>query len=137
MKTAIVYATMTGHSKKIASAIAAKLGVTAHNVKENPQLTDCDLLLIVGGIYGGESSPELLKFAQGLSPKQVKAVALITSSTKALPQKTIRDTLASNGIEVLKEEFLCKGGFLFMAFSHPNKDEISSAVRFAQKLVKE
>ena len=137
MKTEIVYATMTGHSKKISSAIAKKLGLTAHNIKENPQVSNCDLLYIVSGIYGGDCSPELLKFAQSLSSKQVKKVALITSSTKVVPQKTIRNALALNGIEVLKEEYLCKGAFLFMAFSHPNKEEINGAVGFAEKLIKE
>lgn len=137
MKTEIIYATLTGHSKKIASAVANKLGITPHSVKENPQINDCDLLYIVSGIYGGDCSPELLKFTQSLSSKQVKKVALITSSTRVVPQKTIRDALALNGIEVLKDEYLCKGGFLFMAFSHPNKDEINGAVRFAEKLIKE
>lgn len=137
MKIDIIYASMTGHSKKIASAIARNLGISSHNVKENPRIMDCDLLYIVSGIYGGDCSPQLLKFIQSLSPEQVKKVALITSSTKIVPQKTIRNALVSNGIEVLKEEYLCQGGFLFMAFSHPNKDEINGAVRFAEKFIKE
>ncbi len=110
MKTEIIYATMTGHSKKIASAVAKLYGITAHNIKENPQISNCDLLYIVSGIYGGDCSPELLKFCKNLSSTQVKKVALITSST---------------------------GGFLFMAISHPNKDEINGAVTFAKKLIKE
>lgn len=65
-----------------------------------------------------------------------KKAALITSSTKIVPQKTIRNALKSKGIEVLREEYLCQGGFLFMAFSHPNIDEINGAVEFAQKIVK-
>lgn len=137
MKTDIVYASMTGHSKKIALAVAKKIGVTARNIKENPKIADCELLFIVSGIYGGDCSPELLKFIQSLSSEQIKKVALITSSTKVVPQKTIRDALISKGIEVLKEEYLCKGGFLFMAFSHPNKDEINGAVKFAEKLLNE
>ncbi len=137
MKTEIIYASMTGHSKKIASAVAEKLGITARNIKENPKITDCELLFIVSGIYGGDCSPELLKFVQNLTSEQIKKVALITSSTKVVPQKTIRDALVSKGIEVLKEEYLCKGGFLFFALSHPNKDEINGAVKFAEKLLKE
>lgn len=137
MKITIIYATMTGHSKKIASAIAKKLEITAHNIKENPQILDCDLLYIVSGIYSGNSSPELLKFVQNLSSSQVKKVALITSSTRVVPQKTIRDALVSNGIDVLKEEYLCKGGFLFISSYHPNQDEINGAVKFAENIRKE
>lgn len=137
MKADILYASMTGHSKKIALAISKKLGIKAHNLKENPKITDCDLLFIVSGIYGGDCNPKLLEFIQNLSCEQVKKAALITSSTKVVSQKTIRDTLISKGIEVLKEEYLCQGGFLFMAFSHPNKDEIKGAVEFAEKILKE
>lgn len=137
MKTEIIYSTMTGHSKKIALAIAKNIKITAHNIKENPKINDCDLLYIVSGVYGGNCNPNLLKYIQKLTPKQVKKVALITSSNKIVPQKIVRDTLVSNGIEVLKEEYLCKGGFLFLDFSHPNKDEINDAIRFAKKLMKE
>lgn len=137
MKTELIYASMTGHSKKIATAIAKKLGINAHNINKNPHIQDCDLLYIVSGIYGGECKPELLKFVQELNPEQVKKVALITSSTKVVPQKMIREVLTSKGIHVLDEEYLCQGGFLFMAFSHPNKDEIHGAVTFAEKLIKE
>lgn len=135
MKVEIIYATMTGHSKKISTAIAKKLGITAHNIKENPQISHCDLLYIVSGIYGGNCSPELLKYTQNLSSKQVKKVALITSSTKVIPQNTLRNVLSFNGIEVLKDEYVCKGSFLFKAFHHPNKDEINGAVNFAEKLI--
>lgn len=137
MKVDIIYSSVTGHSKKIASAIADKLNVTAYDIKENPAIENCDLMYIVSGIYGGNCSPKLLEFVQKLSPQQVKKVALLTSSTKMMPQNTVRDTLVSNGIDVLTEEYLCKGSFLFLACSHPNRDDITGAVKFAEKFVQE
>lgn len=134
MKAEIIYATMTGHSKKIASAISKNLSIPAHNLKANPEIKNCDLLFIVSGIYGGECKPQLLEYVKTLSPSKVKKVGLITSSTKVVSQKTIKEVLINKGIEV--EEYLCQGGFLFMAFSHPNKDEIMGAVKFAQQLIK-
>lgn len=135
MKTSILYATMTGHSKKIALEIARELNISAYNIKENPQIDSCDLLLIVSGIYGGQCKQELLEFVKHLNGTQVKSTALITSSMKKVTQKAIREVLTSNGIEVKEEEYLCQGGFLFMGLSHPNKDEIAGAVEFAKKYI--
>ena len=41
----VVYATKTGHSRKIAQAVAKELNVEPMNIKENPQLKGVDLLL--------------------------------------------------------------------------------------------
>lgn len=38
MKTAIIYSTMTGHSKKIALAMEKELNIPAHDIKSNPAL---------------------------------------------------------------------------------------------------
>lgn len=135
MKAQVLYATMTGHSKKIAHAIAERLGTQPHDLKQNPTLPDCDLLFIVSGIYSGEAKPELLSFVKTLSPNQVKKVALITSSTRNSAQGSLRKTLTDIGIPVETEEYLCQGGFLFKAMGHPNKDEIEGAVAFAEKCI--
>ncbi|MEA4989125.1 MAG: flavodoxin domain-containing protein [Anaerovorax sp.] len=135
MKTSIVYASMTGHSKKIALEIARELNISVYNIKENPLIDSCDLLFIVSGIYGGQCKQELLEFVKHLKNTQVKSAALITSSMKKVAQKAIREVLTSNGIEVKEEEYLCQGGFLFMGVSHPNKDEITGAVEFAKKYI--
>ncbi|MDF1616910.1 flavodoxin domain-containing protein [Petrocella sp. FN5] len=137
MKTQVLYATMTGHSKKIAHAIAKNLDTKAHDLKDDPIIPNCDLLLIVSGIYSGEAKPELLNYVKNLSPTLIKKVALITSSTRNSAQGSLRQTLVDTGINVEPEEYLCQGGFLFKAMGHPNKDEIEGAVVFAQKLVKE
>ncbi|PKM68355.1 MAG: hypothetical protein CVU95_03920 [Firmicutes bacterium HGW-Firmicutes-2] len=137
MKTQVLYATMTGHSKKIAHAIAKDLDTKAHDLKDDPIIPNCDLLLIVSGIYSGEAKPELLNYVKNLSPTLIKKVALITSSTRNSAQGSLRQTLVDTGINVEPEEYLCQGGFLFKAMGHPNKDEIEGAVTFAQKLVKE
>jgi len=41
-KVSVLYRSMTGHSKKIAKAIAFGLGVTAYDVKKKPQLEKVD-----------------------------------------------------------------------------------------------
>ncbi len=136
MKAQILYVSMSGHSKKIAEAIANNMGILAYNLKNMPQISLCDILFIVSGIYGGEVKPELLHFVKNLSKTQVKKVALITSSTRGIAQGSLRKAVMEAGIEVVKEEYFCKGSFLFFQLSHPNHSEIDGAVTFAKSIIK-
>lgn len=135
MNVQILYATMSGHSRKIAQAIEAQIGSQAHDLKQNPQIPSCDLLFIVSGIYGGESDANLLEYIKKLSSEQIKKVALLTSSTKGSAQGTLRKTLTEAGMNVAPEEFCCKGSFLFKEMGHPNKAEIAEALAFVQKQI--
>lgn len=42
MKTAVIYASMTGHSKEITQAISNGLNVPVYNTAENPKLEGDD-----------------------------------------------------------------------------------------------
>lgn len=133
-KIHIVYATKTKHSKKIAHAIGERLKVKPDNVLDKPLYEDVNLLYIIGGIYGGESLPELIDFVKNLDSKKVKKVALITScASKVQGQKTIRTILEDKNIPVI-DEHLCRGSFLIYKMGHPNKHDIQEAAEFAYKL---
>ncbi len=135
-KISVIYATMTKHSKKIAEAVGAALGVSAQNIADKPVVGETDLLFVVGGLYSGESLPDLLDYVSGLSSEQVKSAALITSSvSNKKGQEGVRSRLNGNGIPVL-EEFRCLGNFVFFKLSHPNKSEVQNAVDFAVRLAK-
>ncbi|MDF2587124.1 MAG: uncharacterized protein K0S41_965 [Anaerocolumna sp.] len=134
MNTALIYATKTGHSKKIANAIAKELNVLAEDIKSEPKLDNVDLLFLIGGIYGSQSAPELLSYLEKLNNNMVKKVILLTSSaSKVAKQSAVRTLLKEKGIEVEEDEFVCQGSFLFMGFRHPNKDDIQNAVTFAKR----
>lgn len=138
MKTALVYFSRTGHSKRIAKAIAEALQIAALDVKSEPVLNEVDLLFIVGGIYGGASSPELKAYAEGLSKSSVKKAALITSCLNRIHrQSMIREILTRKGIDVAPDEFVCKGSFLFFGLGHPSKEEIDAAISFARRAIAE
>ena len=133
-KTSVIYATKTKHSQKIAEAVAAALGITAQNVQGKPSLSDTELLFIVGGIYGGESMPEMLQYVSGLTSQQVEKAALITSCASGKQgQKSVRSQLEKNGIPVI-DEFLCYGSILFVHAGHPSKADLDNAVQFAVRL---
>ncbi len=131
MKVYILYATMSGHSKKIAEAISKSIGIQAYNLKED-DLPPCDLLFIVSGIYGGENKPELLDFAKKVSPTNIKRVVQLTSSARGSAQGSLRTILSQRGIAVDPQEYLCTGSFLFAKMGHPNRSEIEGAVSFVK-----
>lgn len=136
IKAGIVYATKTKHSKKLAEAIGSALNIKAENIASQPNFGDIDLLFIIGGIYGGESMPELLEYVRKLNPSVVKSVALVTNcGSGRQKQITVRKILEDNGIRVI-DEFVCKGAILFVALSHPNAHDLMAAVDFAESIKK-
>lgn len=136
-KAAIVYATKTGHSRKIATAIGKALGTEAVNITARSVLEGVDLLFIVGGIYGGKSLPGLLNYVKSLDAEKVKKAALVTSClSKKQGQESIRKILQEKGIAVLGET-ICRGSFLFLGLGHPNQEDIGEAVDFAVRLTKD
>lgn len=135
MEIGLAYATKTNHSMKIAESIANELKIEAKNVKDNPAYSNVDLLILVGGIYGGESLPEMLEFVRALTPVQVKKVALVTSCvSKKKYQESVRKELARNDVKIM-DEFICQGNFLFVGMGHPDKNDIADAVAFVKDTI--
>jgi len=136
MEIGLTYATKTKHSKKIAESIADELKIEAKNISTHPTYNNVDLLFLAGGIYGGESLPEMIDFAKKLTPQQARNVILLTSCvSKKANQETVRKHLTANGINVL-DEFMCQGNFLFVGVGHPDQKDIADAVTFAKEAVK-
>lgn len=135
MEIGLAYATKTNHSKKIADEIAGELHIEAKNVAHNPSYENVDLLFLIGGIYGGESLPEMIEYVKTLDSGKVKKVALITSCvSKKMYQETVRRHLTENGIKIV-DEFVCQGNFLVVGLGHPNKTDIAAAVVFAKDTI--
>jgi flavodoxin len=136
-KIAVIYATKTKHSKKLAEAIGSSLNVKAINIIENPALYDIDLLFIVGGIYGGVSMPELLKYVKKIGAPLPKYAALVTSCASGRQRQTeVRSILEEKGIEVI-DEFVCRGSILFVSVNHPNATDLIKATNFALRITGE
>ena len=79
MKIGIIFASMTGHSRKIARAVGEAIGQEPQDIKQNPELGKLDLLFVVSGIYGGASHKGLLDYLKKFDKTDVSRVALITS----------------------------------------------------------
>lgn len=134
-KTAVIYATKTRHSKKLAEAIGSFLNVKIKNITDKPALHDIDLLFKVGGIYGGVSMPKLLDYTKKLEAPLPKSVALVTSCASGRQKQiAVRSILEEKGIRVI-DEFVCRGSILFVSARHPNAKDLKEETDFAQKIV--
>ncbi|MGB7595043.1 MAG: flavodoxin domain-containing protein [Erysipelotrichaceae bacterium] len=130
-KIAVIYATKTKHSKRLAEEICSVLKVKAKNITEKPDLHDIDLLFIVSGIYGGASMPELLNYIEEMEAPALKHIVLVTSCASGKQrQDAVRRIFEEKGIEVI-DEFVCKGAFLFVSINHPNSKDLKDATDFA------
>ena len=135
-RISIVYATKTKHSKKLAEAIALALDTKAENIINLPKVQNADLMFIVGGIYGGQSLPELVSYVQALGTGSVKAAALITSCASGTQkQAAVRRILEEKGIPVAGE-IVVPGAILVVKMGRPNQADIGKAVAFAKELVR-
>ncbi|MGL5540614.1 MAG: flavodoxin family protein [Erysipelotrichaceae bacterium] len=133
---AIIYATKTKHSKKIADAVGDALHVRVANIKEQPDVTKVELLFIVSGIYGGTSLPALLTYINEMKAPQLKRVAIITSCASGTQhQDALRHLLEEKGIEVV-EELVVKGAFFIVSWRHPNGHDLQQATSFAQTIAR-
>ncbi len=134
-KIAVIYATKTKHSKKLAEAIGSALKVDAKNITETPALNDIDLLFIVGGIYGGASLPELLGYIKQMEAPALRRAVLVTSCASGKQrQDAVRAILEEKMIDVI-DEFVCRGAFLFVSIKHPNSKDLEKAAAFALGIV--
>lgn len=135
MNIAIIYATKTNHSKKLAEAIGFCLNIQAQNITEKPTLQDVDLLFIVGGIYGGLCMPELLEYLRVIKSPLPKYAALVTSCGSGKQRQIVlRNTLEEKGIVVL-DEFVCRGRIFFVSITHPDAKDLKEVAEFAKKIV--
>lgn len=135
MEIKVAYFTKTGHSRKIAQAVAEELGTAALDISQDPAIQGTDLLFIVSGIYGGQPDPKLLSFISLLSPAEVKQVAFITSSMGGKRAEAARQALAQTGIPAATEEYTCNGSFLVFSRKHPTDEEVQGACDFARSML--
>jgi flavodoxin len=139
MKIAVVYFSRGGNTRKIAEVIAEELEVTAVDVKkEQPDVSEVDLLVVGSGTYGSKPGKELVTYLENLKPVAGIKAACFSSCASGDASKTLqvmKDILSQKGYSPV-DCFSCLGKFL-MGLSrrgHPSDEELAQARAFAKKL---
>ena len=133
MEFQVIYFSKTGHTKKVAEAIASELGVKAEDVKD-AELNEDALVFLGSGCYGGKPAEIMTKFIEDNNFKSRNVALFGTSgSGKGIECREMENLLITKGASI-KGKFFCKGKFLFANRGRPNDEDINDAKEFAQKM---
>ncbi len=126
------YFSRTGHTKKIAEAMAEELGCEALPTGE--RMTGyTDTLFLGGALYGGKLDESITGFIQRLDRRKVGKIILFGNATMKDPCPKMRKALLDRNMLAETESFFCKGSFKFIAAGHPNEKDLEAAKAFARK----
>ncbi len=136
MKVAVRYYTKTGNTKKLAEAVAAKLGVEALPISAAVD-EKVDILFLGNSYYAFNIDPEVRDFVRSLDKEKVGCIvnfgsaAMLNSTYKKVKAEADRA-----GIPMSEKEFHCKGEFKGIHKGRPNAEDLKAAAAFAEEIVK-
>ena len=136
LKVAVRYFSKSGHTKKVAEAVADAVNCTAMPVSV-PVDARVDLLFLGASVYWGGISSEVKEFIDKLDKDNIGKVVVFSTSAlaeRAFPQ--IKQRLTDKGIRVEERNFYCRGEFTALHKGHPNDDDLKAAKNFARAVVK-
>jgi flavodoxin I len=131
----VLYYSMTGNTKKLATAIAAELGVEAKNIKTETAIPQEGLLFIGSGSYGDRPAEDMVKLIANCDFTGRK-VALFGTSGKGAGKEVegMAEALKQKGANVMGS-YYCKGkSFVVVNIGHPGRDELEGARKFAREI---
>lgn len=134
MKIAVRYLSKTGNTKKLAEAIAGKLGVEAAEISE-PIHEPVDILFLGSAVYAAGVDEQVKRFLKE-NREQIGTVAGF--STAALISGTYRQIqriCAELEISLEESQYHCKGKFGPMHTGRPNKNDCDAAAAWAEELI--
>jgi len=131
----VIYFTKTGHTKKVAEAIASELNVKAEDVKD-AKLNDEGLVFLGSGKYGPQPGKTIMEFIENNNFKS-RNVALFGTSGggKGLEVQEMEKALNAKGA-CIKGKFFCRGKFMFFNRGRPNDEDLNEAKKFAKQMIK-
>lgn len=142
MKAAVIYASKSGNTKKIAEAIAQQIGTQAHNISRDtqyPSIENVDIIFIGTGIHAGTPNPDIEKYLTALNLTEPKQFVLFITwggagRTDQQVKAKLQTILEHQGHRVLRDYFTCYGGWKLLRRGRPNTDDIKSAAEWAEKI---
>ncbi len=135
MKIAIRYVTRSGHTQKLAEAIAEKIHIESETISL-PLSEKVDILFLGCSYYAFDMDKEVKSFIAENKDKIGEIVCFGTSAMMKSMKKPMKKVADMYGIKLSDKEFHCKGEFKFANKGRPNADDLNQAALFAEKVVK-
>ena len=133
----VLYYSLTGNTRKIASAIADELGAEAQSLKKPAGVPEDGLLFLGSGSYGDKPSEDMAKFIEN-NDFSGRKVALFGTSGKGagLEVRVMEEALKQKGANIIGN-YYCKGrAFIVVNIGHPGRDDLEGARKFAREMAK-
>jgi flavodoxin len=135
MNVEVRYFSRSGHTKKVAEAIAEAAGVDARDCSV-PLPGQVDLLFLGGALYWGGVDKQLKAFVAGFDPDNIRRIAVFgTSSIVEESTRELKKLLLEKGMGLLNRHFNCWGQFAALHSGHPNNKDLSDAAAFARATI--
>ena len=135
MKVAVRYYTKTGHTKKLAEAVAGAVGAEALPIS-TPVSKPVDILFLGNSYYAFSIDPEVRTFIRTLDRNKVGRI--VNFGSAALLNSTWKKVKAEAdkvGIAMDQREFHCRGEFKAFHKGRPNEEDLAAAAEFAKSIV--
>ena len=137
MKIAVRYYTKTGHTKRLAEAIAAAVGAEALPIS-TPVAEPVDILFLGNSYYAFTIDPEVRSFLQTLDKGKVGRIVNFGSAAMLNSTwKKVKAEADKRGIPMDHREFHCKGEFKGVHKGRPNDEDLKAAAAFAKRIAEE
>jgi flavodoxin len=131
----VLYYSMTGNTKKMASAIAGELGIDATNIKTLMAVPQDGLLFLGSGSYGDKPAEDMTKFIAN-NDFAGRKVALFGTSGKGEGKEVegMAVVLKQKGATVVGSYYTKGKSFVVVNIGRPNRDDLEGARTFAREM---
>ena len=140
-KVYVVYASLTGNTRKVAQTIAGAVGGTLVDVRKDPlpKVEPGDVIFVGDGVYGWRPSRAMRRALSSWAlPKGVKAAVFGTYGGKPAQLGVLEKILREKGAEVV-DRFSCMGrDWFFLGLigrGRPSEEDLRAAKEFARRVV--
>ncbi len=135
MKVAVRYYTKTGHTKKLAEAVAGAVGAEALPIS-TPVSEPVDILFLGNSYYAFSIDPEVRTFIRTLDRNKVGRIVNFGSAAMLNSTwKKVKAEADKVGIAMDQREFHCRGEFKAFHKGRPNEEDLAAATEFAKSIV--
>lgn len=134
MNIEIRYYTKSGHTKKLADAIADELNIPAKTINE--EITeDVDILFLGSSIYGNSIDPALTTFFNNINVNIGLIVNFSTAGSIESTYDKIKELADLYEIPISSKEFHCPGEFVGMNIGRPNNSDVENIKEFVHNFI--
>ncbi len=134
MKVADRYFSRVGNTKNLAKAVSEAAGVPALPVSQNLK-EDVDILFFCSALYAGHVDPAVKKFIRENHSQIGKVVNISISSSNKSTYPIVKELFAEQGIPLAREEYHCRGSFMFFRRKHPDEEDLAELQKFVRDIV--